>query len=145
MVPTLTGDHQNRITDYTAVAVYEPKSALEENWDESIVKNAIRAGASKSSHAIVEASCTASGKQCFGTLQASCADKQWLGNQEAASGDYHVLQKAKPPRKYIIRRLTPVECARLQGFPDWWGKLQTVKEMNDEDYDFWCNVLFEKR
>lgn len=23
-------------------------------------------------------------------------------------------------RKYILRRLTPVECARLQGFPDWW-------------------------
>ena len=21
---------------------------------------------------------------------------------------------------YIVRRLTPVECARLQGFPDWW-------------------------
>lgn len=24
------------------------------------------------------------------------------------------------PRKYIIRRLTPLECCRLQGFPDWW-------------------------
>ena len=23
-------------------------------------------------------------------------------------------------RKYIVRRLTPTECARLQGFPDWW-------------------------
>lgn len=23
----------------------------------------------------------------------------------------------KPPRKYIIRRLTPLECYRLQGFP----------------------------
>ena len=23
-------------------------------------------------------------------------------------------------RKYILRRLTPTECARLQGFPDWW-------------------------
>lgn len=21
---------------------------------------------------------------------------------------------------YIVRRLTPTECARLQGFPDWW-------------------------
>lgn len=27
---------------------------------------------------------------------------------------------AKPPRRYIIRRLTPLECCRLQGFPDWW-------------------------
>ena len=23
-------------------------------------------------------------------------------------------------RKYIVRRLTPTECARLQGFPDEW-------------------------
>lgn len=23
-------------------------------------------------------------------------------------------------RKYVLRRLTPLECARLQGFPDWW-------------------------
>ena len=24
----------------------------------------------------------------------------------------------KPPRKYIVRRLTPLECVRLQGYPD---------------------------
>lgn len=23
-------------------------------------------------------------------------------------------------RRYIVRRLTPTECCRLQGFPDWW-------------------------
>lgn len=23
-------------------------------------------------------------------------------------------------RRYIVRRLTPLECCRLQGFPDWW-------------------------
>jgi DNA (cytosine-5)-methyltransferase 1 len=40
-------------------------------------------------------------------------------------------------RKYIIRRLTPTECARLQGFPDTWGKLSTIAEMSDEDYQFW--------
>ena len=29
---------------------------------------------------------------------------------------------------YIVRRLTPTECARLQGFPDWWcDDLGTVK------------------
>lgn len=31
-----------------------------------------------------------------------------------------VIEKANPPRKYILRRLTPLECSRLQGFPDWW-------------------------
>lgn len=23
-------------------------------------------------------------------------------------------------RKYVLRRLTPLECLRLQGLPDWW-------------------------
>lgn len=31
-----------------------------------------------------------------------------------------VLETTKPPRKYIIRRLTPLECLRLQGLPDGW-------------------------
>lgn len=25
-------------------------------------------------------------------------------------------------RKYVLRRLTPLECLRLQGLPDWWCK-----------------------
>lgn len=32
----------------------------------------------------------------------------------------YLVKDAKPPRKYIIHRLTPLECCRLQGFPDWW-------------------------
>lgn len=23
-------------------------------------------------------------------------------------------------KKYVLRRLTPMECLRLQGLPDWW-------------------------
>jgi DNA (cytosine-5)-methyltransferase 1 len=64
---TITGDHESRITDYTAVAVQEPK----------------------------------------------------------------------PPRRYIIRRLTPTECARLQGFPDWWS---TLAPYNPADAEFWEDV-----
>ena len=36
------------------------------------------------------------------------------GNMQAVIGD------GKENRKYVLRRLTPTECARLQGFPDWW-------------------------
>lgn len=32
----------------------------------------------------------------------------------------YLVKDGKPPRKYIVRRLTPLECCRLQGFPDWW-------------------------
>lgn len=31
-----------------------------------------------------------------------------------------ILQPAKTPRKFILRRLIPLECIRLQGLPDWW-------------------------
>ena len=40
-------------------------------------------------------------------------------------------------RKYIIRRLTPTECARLQGFPDWWS---TLAPYNPADAEFWEDV-----
>ena len=43
-------------------------------------------------------------------------------------------------RKYIVRRLTPTECARLQGFPDKWGHIEPKTELTDEEYEFWVNV-----
>lgn len=47
-----------------------------------------------------------------------------LGDKAGALNCMHdqraVLTDGKPPRKYIVRRLTPTECARLQGFPDEW-------------------------
>ena len=60
----------------------------------------------------------ASGKHAVGTLMANAGTKLWLGNQEAFSGDYHIIEKHCS--QYIVRRLTPLECERLQGFPDGW-------------------------
>lgn len=41
---------------------------------------------------------------------------------------------------YIVRRLTPTECARLQGFPDKWGHITKKDSFTDEEYAFWLNV-----
>lgn len=41
---------------------------------------------------------------------------------------------------YIVRRLTPTECARLQGFADWWGWLEEKKTLTEEEYKFWMEV-----
>lgn len=42
---------------------------------------------------------------------------------------------------YTVRRLTPTECARLQGFPDWWcSHLETPKPTDEEVY-FWYKVF----
>ena len=41
---------------------------------------------------------------------------------------------------YIVRRLTPTECARLQGFPDAWGHPDHKEDFTDEEYRFWLSV-----
>ena len=41
---------------------------------------------------------------------------------------------------YIVRRLTPTECARLQGFPDTWGHIDPKEDFTDEEYKFWLEV-----
>ena len=85
---------------------------------------------------LINALQTASGKDVFGTISASMGSKQWLGNQEAFSGDYHIIEP-----DYIVRRLTPTECARLQGFPDWWCDGLGTENPTEEDMAFWREVF----
>ena len=40
-------------------------------------------------------------------------------------------------RKYVLRRLTPLECCRLQGFPDWW--VDGVEGSDSAIYKMWGN------
>ena len=42
--------------------------------------------------------------------------------------------------RYIVRRLTPTECARLQGFPDKWGHLEQKSHLADDEIRFWTEV-----
>lgn len=89
--PTLTGDHESRITDYTGVVVYRNPKIGEYAADGTVPTMAAR--------------------------------------------DF----KSKPPRKYIIRRLTPRECCRLQGFPDWWEN--GVDGRDSARYKMWGNGI----
>ena len=41
---------------------------------------------------------------------------------------------------YTVRRLTPTECARLQGFPDWWCSGLEDKYPAIQDIRFWMDV-----
>lgn len=41
---------------------------------------------------------------------------------------------------YTVRRLTPTECARLQGFPDWWCDDLGIEPTAD-DLRYWCDVF----
>lgn len=81
--PTITGDHENRITDYTAIAI-ERKTFNEQSFS----------------------SYKESGK--CSTLKAKAGN---IGN----GSECLIAEKAS---RWIVRRLTPVECERLQGCPD---------------------------
>ena len=49
-------------------------------------------------------------------------------------------EREKEDPVYIVRRLTPVECARLQGFPDWWCSDLAIPDPTDEELAFWADV-----
>jgi DNA (cytosine-5)-methyltransferase 1 len=181
-VPTLN-EFDIGETRTTKAILFEPKSAFEENWSESKNKNALRANASKSSHAIVQPILfqgnrvgdprfyddgisptvmsrwgtggnnvplmLSPGKEQANTINESIYHKQTVVNQDA-SNEHLVIQKSFTSSSFaqykegvgtlranggdlgggsesivvhnqdIVRRLTPRECERLQGFPDDW-------------------------
>lgn len=90
IVPTITDDHESRITDYTAIATEE----------RSITSYGIGNGQANASV----------GKEKSGTLDT-------MHDAQAVAIEYK-----EPPKKtvWIVRRLTPTECERLQGYPDGW-------------------------
>lgn len=90
----------NTMHDVQAI-LYQPKSAMEENWAESETKNALRAGESKVSHAVV----------CEDVAHALRAKDACAYREDA---------ETYPVQNMVFRRLTPLECERLQGFPDGW-------------------------
>lgn len=78
-VPTITGDHNSRVTDYTSI-VFENNSF-------------------------------AGYKSGIGSLKASGGDN---------GGGSETLVVEAEQGNSCVRRLTPLECERLQGFPDGW-------------------------
>ena len=95
---TVTGDHENRITDYTNIVTYGGDKA--------------------------------------GTLDAS----YYKGAGARNGKEREFIAEAKPGRKYVVRRLTTTECARLQGFPDCWAVPVRKDTFSDEETTFWEKV-----
>ena len=60
---------------------------------------------------------TAGGKNVTSTLFAAYGTK-WNSNSGAYTGNHFVIDDKQGER--LIRRLTPLECERLMGFPDGW-------------------------
>lgn len=47
--------------------------------------------------------------------------------------------------QYIVRRLTPTECARLQGFPDGWCSGLGTEMPSEEEIQMWAGIFEEHR
>lgn len=65
-------------------------------------------------------------------------------NGQDAFNDRLVIDnpEAQPtPVTYTVRRLTPTECARLQGFPDWWCRDLGTEDLTEEELAFWADVF----
>lgn len=65
-------------------------------------------------------------------------------NGQDAFNDRLVIDnpEAQPtPVTYTVRRLTPTECARLQGFPDWWCRDLGTENPTEEELAFWADVF----
>jgi len=43
--------------------------------------------------------------------------------------------------EYTVRRLTPTECARLQGFPDWWCSDLEIENPTMDDLRTWYDIF----
>ncbi len=43
--------------------------------------------------------------------------------------------------EYVVRRLTPTECARLQGFPDDWAQNIGIEDPTNEDISRWREIF----
>ena len=119
-VSTLTGDHENRITDYTSVVVAKsPIYCLQGN----AIGRADTAG------------CNGKGWKEDASYTLNTIDRHavvFTGQSFNFSGAIRA--------QYIVRRLPPTECARLQGFPDNWGEPDKKNDFTDEEYQFWLDV-----
>ena len=65
-----------------------------------------------------------------------------LANTLVAS-DYKDPPTVSSEPTYIVRRLTPTECARLQGFPDDWCADLGTDEPTDDEIKLWQDIFAE--
>ena len=73
-----------------------------------------------------------------GPLMANSHPGSYTGQD--AYNDMLIAGKKEQPPQYIVRRLTPTECARLQGFPDKWGHPDPKEQLTPDEYRFWHKV-----
>jgi DNA (cytosine-5)-methyltransferase 1 len=130
---TITGDHQNRVTDYTNLAVFGVDARNAVLNEEITPTLQAKPNGGQSLNCMPPVLYTQERVGQYSDTEVACTQ---MARQHKSATDL-VVQRA---RCYIVRRLTPTECARLQGFPDWWCDGIAVANPTDEDIAFWTEV-----
>lgn len=141
-VSTITGDHENRITDYTNVVVeQEPVYCLQGNGIDCADTAGCngkgwKEGTSYTLNTIDRpAVAYATDVGFFDSLEEQSPTLLARGYK-----DPHLVTYPESDVHYIVRRLTPTECAKLQGFADYWGDIEKKDSFTPEEYEFWLAI-----
>lgn len=183
--PTITGDHENRITDYTSVVVQSSNEDKLYTYDTTQVTSPTNASNPKANSPCCTLAKSArppllcckgfplgfkaestklydevATALCNGTRQGYCngtiyaLDRASFNQGANAKMDFSItndeinspLVASSPSavayefKRWIVRRLTPTECERLQGFPDRWTEIPKIESLSDNEYAFWLGV-----
>lgn len=122
-VPTITGDHESRVTDYTAILATSYGIG---NGQTNTVASAEISGTLTTMHdpqaVALEYQCEPN--HCAGFAYKAGAKAGGTGFEIEKSGtlyaERHDAAVIEKTIQWIVRRLTPTECERLQGYPDGW-------------------------
>lgn len=82
------------------------------------------------------------------TVFCSSKNSYFTRATEEQAGSLVATDYKDPPlinRRSGVRRLTPVECARLQGFPGWWCDNLAIESPTEEELRFWMDVFEQRR
>ena len=122
---TLTGDHQNRVTDYTSV-VLEPVGYEMQafgKYKDSGTASSLKARDYKDATDLVVEAAHQDSIYTIDRETFNCGQNFARNLGISDDGTVPTLKAVGPGGvcvKHIVRRLTPLECERLQGFPDGW-------------------------
>ena len=183
--PTVTGDHNNRITDYTTVVCQKYVENSSENGilgtiDDNYYKgNGMRDGKERefvvlsldraafnqgenakydfdvSDNGISQTLVARGPNAVVYCLQGNGIDRSdtegcngcgWrenvcytLNTIDRPAVCYNTIKNEDTTPQYIVRRLTPLECGRLQGLPDWY--VADIPHSDANEYKLWGNGM----
>ncbi len=140
IVPTLTDDHENRITDYTALAVGNGQLSQIYMTDIAGTLNCMHdQQAVLIANEPVCAFMGGQGAKAGGIGYSETVSPTLKAAPSGSNTAPDIAYWLKKARRYFVRRLTPLECCRLQGFPDWWE--DGVDGSDSARYKMWGNGM----